>query len=312
MKHFRFFPLLLICTVFTLLTNSCTEVPPYIDFGEEQETPDLTCEDKTLLSEDEFSYTNTSYISSNLPLEQCKMVLIEEFSGVRCVRCPAGHEVVERLLENHPNQVAAVTMHAGFLSAPYPDNKEDYVLEEGKFLYDAFKSIALPAAAIDRVDYEDQDFVAITFREAWSGKVNQRLEADVPLNLYIQYDFNPSNRLLQVFVKGHFLKNFDAEAQLALGVSLTESHIIDLQLVPEGETSSEIQADYEHNHVLRKMLTPPLGTNLEVNAVEGRVIERVFELNLPEHWRAENMEIIAFVHDSNQVLQAAKKAIEID
>ncbi len=294
-------------------TSACTEISPYIDFNETTSI-DLTCEEKANISADNFSRTNTHFISNDLPEAQCKMVLVEEFSGVRCVRCPAGHERVAKILEDHPHEVAAVTMHAGFLSEPYPENKEDYVLEEGAFLYDLFQGIALPAAAIDRVKYPSEDFPAIILTNVWSGKVNERLQLETPVNLYTDYEYNPSSRELQVFVRTHYLESFDTSTSHSLTVSLSESKIIDYQLIPKGESSSEIIPDYEHNHVFRGMLTPSTGMTLEVEKTRGMVIERVFSKILPEHWRVENMEIIAFVHDSanDNVLQTAKKHLEVE
>ncbi|MGB0930540.1 MAG: Omp28-related outer membrane protein, partial [Chitinophagales bacterium] len=269
-----------------------------------------SCEDKRNLAVGEFTKTNTSFVSNALPEAQCKMVLIEEFSGVRCVRCPAGHQTVADILEVRPDEAAAVTIHAGFLSEPYPENREDYVLDEGEFLYNLFQGIALPAAAIDRVNYEDEDYVAIVNRNIWTGKINERLELLPPVNVYIHHEFNPSTRELQVFVQTHYLQNFDTAANHSLSVSLSESKIIDYQLIPKGESSSEIQSDYQHNHVFRGILTPNLGIDLDVDKSKGIVVERVFNTVLPSHWKAENMEIIAFVHDAtanNYVLQAAKR-----
>lgn len=296
--------LLFIFAVFT----ACEEMPPYISFNDSKPI-NTSCEDKRNLEESEFFKTNTNFVSSEMREAQCKMVLMEEFSGVRCVRCPEGHQTVADILEARPNEAAAVTMHAGFLSEPYPENKENYVLDEGVFLYEFFQGIALPAAAIDRVQFEEEDYVAIVNRNVWTGKVNERLNFPPPINVYIHHDFNPSTRELQVFVQTYYLEDFDETANHSLSVSLTESNIIDYQLIPKGESSSEIQADYQHNHVFRGMLTPNLGIVLEVDKSKGMVVERTFSTVLPSHWKPENMEIVAFVHDakSSHVLQAAKR-----
>ena len=303
--------------VFSLIllffVSACTEIPPLIDFSEPPPL-DLTCIDKGQLDVGNFSKTNTDFVSEELPEAQCKMVLIEEFSGVRCVNCPAGHETTAEILALHPDEVAAVTVHAGFLSTPYPENKEDYVIEEGTVLYDLFQTIAVPAAAIDRVKYDGEDFVSLINRNVWAGKVIQRLQMTPPVNVYTNFDYNPSNRELQVFVRAHYLQAFEDSEVHFMSVSLSESHIIDHQLIPVEGGSSTIQADYEHNHVLRAMLTPALGIGLNVERVEGTVIERVFSTTLPSHWKVEDMEIIAFIHDgaTNHVLQVAKKYIEVE
>ncbi|MEZ4887734.1 MAG: Omp28-related outer membrane protein [Chitinophagales bacterium] len=297
--------------VLLFFMSACEEIPPLIDFSEPAPI-DLTCGDKSKLELSEYSRINTSFVSSELPETQCKMVLIEEFSGVRCVNCPAGHQTTAEILQSHPDEVAAITIHAGFLSTPYNENKEDYVIPEGTTLYDLFQTIAVPAAAVDRVKYEGEDFVSLINRNVWAGKVNERLQLDPPMNVYTNFEYNPSNRNLQVFVRVHYLQAFDAASTHLLSVSLSESDIVDYQLTPTDNGSSIVLPDYIHDHVLRAMLTPASGLTLGVDKIEGTVVERVFNITLPDNWKVEDMEIIAFVHDgtTNNVLQAAKKHIE--
>lgn len=315
MKSLRLLPQFFMSSIFVALlffVSACEEVPPFIDFSEPPPI-DLTCVDKGQLNSGEFSKTNTDFVSSELPEVQCKMVLIEEFSGVRCVNCPAGHETTAQILESRPDEVAALTIHAGFLSEPYPENKEDYVIEAGTALYDLFQTIAVPAASVERVKYEGENFVSLINRNVWAGKTNERLQLTPPVNVYTNFDYNPSTRELQVYVRAHYLEAFDNSEGHQMSVSLSESHIIDHQLIPVDGGSSTVQADYEHNHVLRAMLTPSSGISLNVERIEGTVIERVFSITLPDHWKPENMEIVAFVHDAatNHILQTAKKYIEV-
>ncbi len=306
--------LLVVSLLFALFigVTSCEEIPPLIDFSE-PEPIDLTCADKFLLDVSEFSRSNTDFVSNETPEAQCKMVLVEEFSGVRCVNCPAGHEITEELLKDHPDQVAALTIHAGFLSAPYNESKENYVIAEGSFLYDFLQVNAVPAASIDRVQYEGEDFISLINRNVWTGKVNERLSMPPPMNVYTDYAYDATSRTLEVFVRVHYLEAFNTSAVHQLSVSLSESHIIDYQLKPVEGGSIE-QPDYEHNHVLRAMMTPSTGMSLDVDKVAGTVVERVLEITLGDTWVAENMEFIVFVHDSetNQILQAAKKYLTVE
>lgn len=293
--------------------SACEEIPPLIDFSEPPPV-DLTCPDKGTLEIGEFSKTNTDFVTEELPEAQCKMVLIEEFSGVRCVNCPAGHEATAEILASHPDEVAAITIHAGFLSTPYDENIEDYVLEAGTTLFNLFQTIAVPAAAVDRVKYEGEDFVSLINRNVWAGKANERLQLEPPMNVYTNFEYNPSIRELRVYVRAHYLQAFDAAEPHLMSVFLSESHIIDEQLIPVDGGSSIVQSDYEHNHVLRAVLTPALGLSLDVEREVGTVVERVFSTTLPDHWVVNDMEIIAFVHDgtTNHVLQAAKKYLEVE
>ena len=42
-----------------------------------------------------------------------KNVLLEDFTGQRCVNCPRGSEVIEQLQEAYPERLIAVGIHGG-------------------------------------------------------------------------------------------------------------------------------------------------------------------------------------------------------
>ena len=47
-----------------------------------------------------------------------RKVLIEEFTGHRCMNCPTGHQKLEELHERFGDTLVAVGMHVGSLAAP--------------------------------------------------------------------------------------------------------------------------------------------------------------------------------------------------
>ena len=90
MQRIHFLWLLLLCS-----TLACEEISPLI-------TP----------SSGESPPTDTPVA------EQQRQVLIEEFSGVQCVNCPAGSEAIEDLINIHGSQLVTVSIHFGFFSKP--------------------------------------------------------------------------------------------------------------------------------------------------------------------------------------------------
>ncbi|MDV7402453.1 hypothetical protein RZS08_64120, partial [Arthrospira platensis SPKY1] len=61
-------------------------------------------------------------------------MLIEEFTGVRCVQCPAGSADIETYLAIHGEQLIAVSIHAGGFSFPFDESVHDFRTEEGEAL----------------------------------------------------------------------------------------------------------------------------------------------------------------------------------
>ena len=89
-------------------------------------------------------------------------------------------------------------------------------------------------------------------------------------------------------------------------VLITESNIIDVQKVPV----YGIINDYVHNHVLRKTLTAYDGDKIANSLDVGEFISADYSFTLPNEWKAEDCNIIAFVHlsETNKlILQATEK-----
>jgi len=265
--------------------NSCEEVPPYIDFTQ--------------------TLSDTTYIDA-VETPQARFVILEEFTGVRCVNCPIGHEISKGLLTSNPGRFAYVALHAGFLTAPYAESQQQFVIDESTFLYDFLESPAVPSAAINRVKYPGENFLSILNPNAWASKVTQELQKPTPVNLHLTTNYDPDTRNLRVTARINYTQTVSADNNLS--IYLAESHIVDPQLIPSG-ISSAVKPDYEHNHVVRDMLTAPQGLSLAgIDKTAGRVIIKVFETTLPNNWVAENCEITALVHNAGpdkEILQGA-------
>ena len=99
----------------------------------------------------------------------------------------------------------------------------------------------------------------------------------------------------------------DIEGIMRLMVLINESYLIDAQ-----SNQTEIIPDYEHNHVMKEMLSAVQGDILASDGMtEGEVVPRSFSYTIPDEvngeWIPENMEIISFVTASffdGEVLQA--------
>lgn len=270
--------------LFFAFLASCKEIPPFIDFTE--------------------TLSDTTYLDA-VETPQSRIVVLEEFSGVRCVNCPAGHEESKNIAEAHPGRFVYMVLHAGFLTVPYADSQQQFVIEETSFLYDFLEVLAVPAAAIDRVKFANENTISLLNANTWAGKVEQELQKPTPVNLYLIREYDPVTRTLRVTAKLSYTQSISTDNNLS--VFIAESHIIDPQLIPDG-TSSTVQLDYEHNHIVRDMLTAPQGIVINAEKVPGRVVVKVFEMVLPDAWVAENCEITAFVHnagDNKEILQGA-------
>lgn len=80
-----------------------------------------------------------------------RKVLIEEFSGVKCVNCPAGSEAIENLIKIYGDQLIAISIHAGFFAPPYAESKYDFRSADGTNLLSYLgEPLGYPTAVVNR------------------------------------------------------------------------------------------------------------------------------------------------------------------
>lgn len=265
--------------VLVCLATGCSEIPPVINPVGQTEMPvDSTA----------------------------RKVLIEEFTGVRCVNCPAGTAEVLRLQEQYQGQVIAVALHAGSFAQPYPDSEVDFRIPETASLLTYLKSpLGYPSAVVNRRLFEGERDLQLS-KSLWPVFVEEEASrpAEVRLELVVQY--KATDRELLVDVAMTALQEITAEP-LKLSVMLVEDRVSDVQLTPGGK-----QSDYVHRHNLRDMLTAFNGNGINGGLPLAETINRNYFYTLPSEWRAEACAIIAFVHldgEVKDVLQVEKRKL---
>lgn len=225
------------------------------------------------------------------PPEVARCTVIEDFTGQRCINCPAASAEIEKLQEQYGvDTLIAVGIHSG----PFAQ-KTDLVTDIGNQYYDYFKIDAQPSAMINRgAPIKDPALYGAAVREA--------LSKTTPVTLKVERTYDEATRQLTVKVIGSTAEDVNCKLQLWL----TEDGIVKLQLLPNNERD----ANYVHNHVFRTSLTNDIfcdSFNLSASAGEK---ESTYTTTLDEGWNPDMMHIVAFVFDSNEILQATRKAVK--
>ncbi len=270
--------------ILTIILSACVEIQPIVTGVEEQIEPPVNIK------------------------EQKRQVLIEEFTGVRCVNCPAGSAAIEDLKKVHGAQLVVVSIHAGDFSPPYPQSKYDFRTHEGNLLLDFLeKPFSYPTAIVNRKKFDGQ-FGLQLGSGSWAGFINteKQLEPKVKIDLKTSYNSGTRNLTLTSTI---FVQENISLASVKLSVMVVENNIVDLQLAPGSSTP---KVDYVHKHVLRKMLTPFDGEPLAFPLRARDVITKSFEYKLPPDWKEADCSVIAFVHfgaSEKTVLQAHEKKV---
>lgn len=239
-----------------------------------------------------------------------KTVLVEELTGVSCPNCPNGSSVLQSLIEQYDHKVIGVAIHGEFLAEPVSSSKYDFRSQMANDLENKLKPyFGKPAAAVNRVQQEGFEEYSVSNFDLWGGFVEKEFEKPAQLSIGIENTYNEDTRELNIVAA--LTANENLTGDLRINVMITESHIWDAQKFP-----TTIEDNYEHNHMLRAMLTPIDGLALNSDLNQDEIVNRSFNFTIPEDpdlWVPENMDVIVFVSkvdgSSEEVIQAAEEHV---
>ena len=219
-----------------------------------------------------------------------RVVLLEEFTGVGCTNCPKGSREIENLLTQFPDNLIAVSIHAGFFAdtSIFSFGNYDFRTEEGQFLFGYLgPNLGYPAGVVDRTPVNGDMQIG---RNQWASAITSEIQDQPAVELSIEKLYNADTRELQLIVNG--IGKEAVSGEIRLSALVTESGIIDAQ--DDQEADPHIVLDYVHNHVLRDMFTPAAGAPLFQNLAVGQTFSQSYSIILDGSWVPEHMEIVAF------------------
>ena len=226
------------------------------------------------------------------PAPARRTVLIEDFTGQKCVNCPKATDVIESLLDAYGDTaVVAVGIHGGPLGFAGNAKQTGLATELGNEYYNHWKLEYQPVGLVNR-------HAPVNYAE-WAALVKEELAKPAPLRLDGTAILSDGIITIQISAEGT-----DGTVQGKLQVWLLEDSIKALQLMPDGKANQE----YVHNHVLRTAVNGMWGEDILIE--ESKDVQRTMTQALMPQWNPEHLSIVAFVYNDSGVQQAAKFTIE--
>ncbi|MBO6516018.1 MAG: Omp28-related outer membrane protein [Bacteroidia bacterium] len=272
----------------------CKEIPPPIDFSE-----------PILLARD------TTYVTTDIPTNPEKSVLIEDISGVKCNNCPKAADVAHDVQKKNPGRVVVLTLHStdfAVFTAPYSDSRDTFNTEESTQIVRTLHQgnvAGLPTGGVDRkvFDGETQSLIPYT---TWEARVNEQLDLKAKATLDLELIKEAGRRVI-ANVKTTFT---EADATpVYMSVFIVESHILSKQKMPD----NSFNPDFEHNSILREGVTTFSGIKLADNVEAGRVFEKGFTIDIPEKYVMEDCSVVVLINKQDEfnkeVVQCAEEFI---
>jgi thiol-disulfide isomerase/thioredoxin len=231
-----------------------------------------------------------------------KKVLLEDFTGQRCVNCPAAHDLAHDLQDAYGvDTLIIVAIHAGFFATPVnaPFNY-DFRTIAGNAYETTFEVQSYPSGMVDRVKTGDSYLID---KDAWSTSVAAQFE-EAP-SVGIEITAQAANNKISGTINLSFVQAM--AAQTFLQIWITEDSIVKPQVIPGG-----YNPEYVHMHVLRGAVNGDWGQALDASYQIDDTKEIAFSnFEIGTDWNMKNLSIVAIVYDdaTKKVLQVDKKKI---
>lgn len=245
------------------------------------------------------------YIIVN-PVVPERVVLIEDFTGQKCVNCPDAHAVIESLQEQYPEAVLAVSIHGGAFAYSTSQTRfnRNFIglgTPEGEYYNAQFGINSWPKGIINRNGQ-------IYNYDEWATVVRKELERPSDLAINLEAKINTDGETDKIDINIKLLPQADIDGYLQVWV--LESGIVATQQFKDGVTKN----DYVHNNVLRAAVNGYDGEEIALTKGTHSTASYSIEMrdNDHEYWNPENLSIVAFVRNASGVHQAVKVDVQKD
>lgn len=232
------------------------------------------------------------------PAEVGRAILIEDFTGQRCINCPTGTEIINGIVETYgEDNVIAVGIHSGPLGFAGNSKTVGLMTNTGNEYYtrwDKENKMGQPWVIFNRKTSPDSHY------NNWAAMVGTIIseKANLSVKVKIANAYDAATRTLTTTV-GADVVNGTVNGKLQ--VWIVEDGVKALQMMPDGKSNKE----YIHNHVFRAAVNGTWGEDVTVK--EGETTTKQYSYKLPEAWTADNIAVVAFVYNDGGVENVAKK-----
>ena len=209
-----------------------------------------------------FSLSAQNFVSTTA---ENKNVVLEEFTGIYCTFCPDGHLRATQLATNNPGDVFLVNIHAGSYAAP-SGGDPDFRTPFGAAIAGQSGLAGYPAGTINRRNFagleQGNPGTTALGRGNWAPAAPIVLAEASSVNIAAEAYVDPITRELKVIVETYYTGNATASSH-KLNVALTQNNIEGPQTGSGANPSSVLaNGNYNHQHMLRHMLTGQWGTDI--------------------------------------------------
>ena len=223
-------------------------------------------------------------------------VLIEDFTGQRCIFCPDAAEVIEQQQKLYgADKLIAVAFHAGPLAIKSGTGFVGLRTDVGDVYYKYWAVPNVPKAIINRRG-------GVLSKDTWAGRIYDEFAQTTTIGIDLKCQYETTTRQMEIETD---LKTLSVDVKGKLQLWLVEDSIVAPQMFP----NNKVDKEYVHNHVFRAVINGEWGTELMLSA-KGIHKEKT-TYTLPEGIVPKNAWIVGFFYNDSGVLQAVRQKVSL-
>lgn len=226
-----------------------------------------------------------------------RVVLLEEFTGQKCLNCSNAHTTIATLVSQYPDNFIPVSIHAGGNAFSYGEGQQNDVvglrIREGERYASAYGILAFPAGVVNRR-------TEVQTMDQWAASIRSEVVREAQMGIKIQANLSADGKKIEIKSEIDPYANNEGYYQLWL----VESGIVARQMMPDGSNNDQ----YVHNHVYRASINGHDGEAVSLKLGEKTNLSH--SIDVKANWNPANMSVVGFVYNSNGVEQAAEAHVK--
>lgn len=220
-------------------------------------------------------------------------VLVEEFTGQRCINCPNAANTLHDIQKNYSsNNVIVVSIHGGNLAVANSSKTVGFRTKLADLYYNNYNKPLLPSAIINKQG-------GVLPQAQWASEIYNKLQEETNTNIILNCTIKNSTLSIATTIKYNDETKQNAKLQLWL--------VEDSVVAPQQFPNNIIKKDYLHNNILREAINGTSGQDIVLEHNKDNIYNNKIDINTA--YNKNNLHVVAFVYNNNGVLQVSKLKI---
>jgi len=237
-----------------------------------------------------------------------RKVLLEDYTGHKCVNCPEAAITARALEELHAGKLIVMAVHAGFYALPGSgDYSLDLRTQAGNDWNNEFKLALYPSGMVNRKEFGSS---VILGPGKWGSSVEQIITLPPDVQMKITNKYDSDSRQLVSTIYNRFINPL--AGTFTLTVCILEDSLIGAQKNNNPNIGPYPDwYNYVFNDVLRESLNGSFGEVLTTSPDTKLTYLGRFNATIDPSYVVKNCWILAFVSNSatREIIQVEKKKI---